>query len=129
VVSNYLRGLPTSDRITDLVRACVGPRLGIDEPSPSTVAAELAMSSRTLSRRLHDEGTTFRTLVEDLRMETARQLLAAGGGTEVVARRIGFSDATAFRRAFKRRTGVTPADYRASVGRAGAGPPPAAGSG
>lgn len=78
----------------------------------AAVARIMVMSERTLQRRLHDEGTTFRDVVCDARIELAKQLLRTGGlGPQALAHRLGFSEPAAFRRAFKRRTGMTPSTY------------------
>jgi AraC-like DNA-binding protein len=102
--------------LTDEVRCAVMSLLEHGEPTPATVAARLAMSARTLQRRLHDEGTTFRDVVTEARLTLAKQLLTTERlGSHQLAHRLGFSDPAAFRRAFKRGTGVTPAAFVAQV--------------
>lgn len=77
------------------------------------IAHELALSPRTLSRHLQDEGTTLSDIVEALRIEHAEQLLLGGSRpVSEVARRVGYADASSFARAFKRATGHTPAEVR-----------------
>jgi AraC-like DNA-binding protein len=67
------------------------------------VAARLAMSPRTLQRRLRDAGTSWRDELEDVRGRSARRLLEDGGLTRAsVARRLGYSDARSLRRALRR---------------------------
>lgn len=78
------------------------------------VAAGLGMSVRTLRRRLADEGTGFRELLDEVRRELAVRLLATGVlGVEDVALRLGYAEATSFIHAFRRWTGRTPARWRA----------------
>lgn len=85
-------------------------------PDAAEVAERLAMSPRTLFRRLEDEGTSFRKLVDEVRETLAQELLVtAGMTTEQVARRLGYAEPTSFVRAFKRWTGHTPQRYRAQV--------------
>jgi AraC-like DNA-binding protein len=88
--------------------------LGQGNPTAAGVAAQLRMSSRTLSRRLEREGTTFGTLLDQLRRELG--LRYVGNHAEIafaeVAFRLGFAHVEAFHRAFKRWTGVTPLTYR-----------------
>ena len=80
------------------------------------VARRLAMSERTLRRRLAEEGTTFRDLVEEVHRVLAEELLATGAlSVEDVALRLGYAEATSFIAAFKRWTGTTPARYQRSV--------------
>jgi AraC-like DNA-binding protein len=82
----------------------------------ASVARQLAMSERTLRRRLAEENTTFRDLVEEVHRVLAEELLATGALTvEDVALRLGYAEATSFIAAFKRWTGTTPARYQRSV--------------
>lgn len=78
-----------------------------------TVAARLHMTTRTLRRKLDEEGTSFRKLVDELRMEVAVKYLR---DTELtvhdIANSLGFSEATIFRRAFRRWTSRSPREFR-----------------
>ncbi|MEK1905746.1 MAG: AraC family transcriptional regulator [Pseudomonas sp.] len=79
------------------------------------VASSLHMSSRTLRRRLEEENTTFRLLLEEVRQALAEELLAMGGLTlEQVAERLGYGEVSNFIHAFKRWKGVTPRQYQRS---------------
>jgi AraC-like DNA-binding protein len=83
-------------------------------PDQSTVAAELHVSPRTLFRRLSEEGTSFRALVEEVRETLAEELLCtAGMTTEQVSYRLGYAEPACFVRAFRRWKGTTPHAYRA----------------
>jgi AraC-like DNA-binding protein len=82
----------------------------------SAIARQLAMSERTLRRRLAEENTTFRELVEEVHRVLAEELLATGAlSVEDVALRLGYAEATSFIAAFKRWTGTTPARHQRSV--------------
>lgn len=84
---------------------------GAPEPIQD-VAATLAMSERTLRRRLADEGTSYRALLDEVRDTLAQELLAAGGlSVEDVAQRLGYAEASSFIAAFKRWHGRTPAAF------------------
>jgi AraC-like DNA-binding protein len=101
------------DRLTTRVCAWLRQVLGNGVPSMRDAAVALAVSTRTMQRRLRHEGTTFATLVDrvrrDLALTYARDPRAP---IEVVALHAGFSEKRAFYRAFRRWTGVTPAMYR-----------------
>jgi AraC-like DNA-binding protein len=108
-----IRSHPASASLSDRVRAVLEELFGDGEPSAAGVAARLKMSLRTLNRSLADEGTTYRALLDQLRHELAAHHLAnPRTSTAEVAFRLGFSDLSAFHRAFKRWTGRTPADFR-----------------
>ena len=81
--------------------------------SVEDVAMALGLSSRTLRRRLSEAGTSFRILSERLRAQEAQHLLQDEGLTVAEAsEHLGFSDARAFRRAFKRWVGGVPGAVR-----------------
>ncbi|GAA2493474.1 helix-turn-helix domain-containing protein [Nocardia seriolae] len=78
-----------------------------------TVARRLAISPRTLQRRLYERNSTWRTEVEQVRRDRATNLLRETGlPIQSVAARVGYSDARALRRAFHRWTGQTPDTFR-----------------
>lgn len=84
-----------------------------DGPTLTDVARRLALSSRTLQRRLADDGLQFAALVDDVRrIEALRLMSARTAEIAVVAFRIGYRDLDAFRAAFQRWTGKTPRAYR-----------------
>ncbi len=77
------------------------------------VACVLELSVRTLRRRLQEAGTSFRSISDCIRAEAAQQLLREQRVTVAEAsERLGFSDARAFRRAFKRWLGQAPGELR-----------------
>ncbi|QLY30471.1 AraC family transcriptional regulator [Nocardia huaxiensis] len=90
----------------------------------ATVAAELYISSRTMSRRLQDEGTCFRALLEEVRETVAEQLLHHTDlTTGQISHRLGYAEPAAFIRAFRRWKGCPPQQYRVLVNST---PPPSA---
>jgi AraC-like DNA-binding protein len=82
-------------------------------PNHDDVARLLAMSSRTLRRKLELEQTNFQRLLDQVR---SRQAINHLQHTQLplssIAYMVGFNDASNFRRAFKRWTGKTPLAYR-----------------
>lgn len=82
-------------------------------PTLEIVARLFNMTPRTLHRRLVDEGTSFRDIVEDVRHRLAIAHLTAGHmSIEEIAYTLGYGEPANFRRAFKRWEGVAPAIYR-----------------
>lgn len=81
-------------------------------PELSDVAAELDMHPRTLRRRLAEEGTSFRALLNQARATVAVDLLRNVGLTvEEVSTRLGYTEVSTFSHAFKRWYGVAPSAY------------------
>jgi len=100
------------ERITRLL----GPLLnGGREPDLEEVAARLKLPTWTLRRKLAEEGTRFRTILNDTRRDLAMTYIR---DTELafgeIAYLLGFASAEAFQRAFKRWNGQTPGEFRRS---------------
>ncbi|MGW8379306.1 AraC family transcriptional regulator [Streptomyces sp. ODS28] len=82
-------------------------------PELAVVAAQLAVSPATLRRRLGAEGLSFQSLKDAVRRDAALSYLATGQEPIAsLAHRLGFSEDTAFHRAFRRWTGTTPGAFR-----------------
>lgn len=87
---------------------------------------ESGVPERTLKRRFRAAtGASLIERLQDLRVERAKRLLEAGEqAVEAISAEVGYEDASFFRRLFRRRTGVSPSDYRRMfqpVARAGLG--------
>lgn len=81
--------------------------------SREEVAEELAMSGRSLQRKLQEEGVSFQNIQDQLRHREALVLLADEALTlGKIGEQLGFSESSTFYRAFKRWEGVTPGEYR-----------------
>jgi AraC-like DNA-binding protein len=101
------------DNIIDRVRAVIIDILPSGRVDDERVAEHLSMSVRNLQRRLKARETTFRQLLEGIRKDLAlTYVLDADIELVEVAFFLGFSDQSAFSRAFKRWTGRTPSDFR-----------------
>lgn len=100
------------------VRDRLHVRLASDA-SLEAIAEDLRMSARTLRRRLQSAGASFQDLLEEVRKKRAfTYLRETDSGIEQVAMYLGYGDAAAFRRAFRRWTGSAPATYREKQKRA-----------
>jgi AraC-like DNA-binding protein len=82
-------------------------------PTAEQVAQKTGLSTRTLSRQLKKQGTSFRELVNEVKTQRAvNYLQTTEMPIEEVATRLGFSDSANFRRAFFNWTGLLPSQYR-----------------
>lgn len=99
------------DALQDRVRELIALGLAADDYALARVAFRCGVGERTLRRRLTEAGTSYRALVDDVRQERALLLLEHAQSVSVVAQQLGFSDATAFARAFRRWTGVLPHEH------------------
>lgn len=96
-------------RVSGILRNNPGHLWTLDD-----VAASLNLSSRTLMRRLKDEGTSYQQLLDEEQQRLARLYLDNPRHTvESVAAALGYHDVSTFRRAFKRWFGMPPSEYLA----------------
>jgi len=106
------------------LRARLRTLLPDGKANAATLARTLGLSERTLHRRLRELGKTYRTVIDGFREAEAERLLSAGSATlSDVAFRLGFSDQTAWNRAFRRWKGMAPTEWlQGRSGPAGASP-------
>lgn len=105
-----------ADRLLNEIHQLIEEALPSGIPSIMQVADYLGMSARTLKRRFSEKGLTFRELVQKIQQEVAIDLLRNSSRTMgEIAFQTGFSEQSAFNRAFKRWTDQSPADYRKSA--------------
>ena len=112
-VVTLIEKLPKGEATTDAVRRLLATELGEGQATLEQIAPRLHMSPRTLHRRLEDEGTSFRQVLTEVRRElAARHLSERRLAIGEIAFLLGFSEPSAFHRAFKRWTGHAPLAYR-----------------
>ncbi len=110
--AGQLAQLPINARFSQRVRARIMAMLPLGDLAADTVAAQFSMSSRTLRRRLQEEATSYQELHDEVRSELASKFLTKENrGIDEVAFLLGFSDPSAFGKAFRRWTGQTPAGF------------------
>lgn len=101
--------LAAAETFRGRVEAAILPILSTGTVTADGIADRLNLSRQTLYRRLKAEDTTFEEVLDALRERLARHYLDAQAFTVAeTAYRVGFSDPSAFSRAFKRWTGRTP---------------------
>ncbi|MDX2212645.1 MAG: AraC family transcriptional regulator [Oculatellaceae cyanobacterium bins.114] len=108
-----MRELSQTDTYSSQVVRSLIQGLKGEVPTIEAIARELTMSVRNLQRGLQAEGTSYQRLLEETRKELAIQYLKKPDVViHDVAFLLGFSEPSAFHRAFKRWTGETPRKYR-----------------
>ena len=87
-----------------------------DTPTLNDIASQLTMSARNLQLKLKAEGTSFKTLLDEVRRDLAIEYLQAGKlNKSEIACMLGFSEVSAFSRVFKRWTGQSPSEFQRTV--------------
>ena len=108
-----LAQLPKRERFSQQVAELIAKELPGGNPGVDHIAKRLHMSARTLHRRLKEEGTTHRQMVDDVRRSLALRYLSEEDlAIGEISFLLGFSHVNAFHKAFKRWTDQTPAQYR-----------------
>jgi AraC-like DNA-binding protein len=110
--AGLLARVPQPAGFTDRVCERISILLPRGRASAEQVAGELGISPRTVRRRLADAQTSYQQLLDEVRFALARRALGEPGvSVNEVAFLLGFSDASAFHKAFRRWTGQSPGDY------------------
>lgn len=109
-----LMSLPDESDLSRRIRTlCLNSRG--EFPNADEAAARLGLSVRTLHRRLADQGQHYQLIVNDVRRSLAIEFLENTSlSVEEIAGRVGFSEASNFRKAFRKWTGQAPAHYRSA---------------
>lgn len=113
--AELLAALPTDASAAAQVARVLHAQLRDADTGIDQAAAALGTTSRSLQRRLRDEGTSFNDVREQVRRELAQRYLKDGLAIAEISFLLGFSEPSAFFRAFKRWTGATPQTMRAAA--------------
>jgi len=115
---DLIAALDTTSTVRGQVEAAILPILHRGEPGMAMIARDLGLSRQTLYRRLKAEGTSFEGLLDELRRRMAMEYLGGGrASVNETAYLVGFSEPSAFSRAFRRWTGVSPGAWKARASR------------
>ncbi len=113
-LNQRMKDLSQSASYAEKVRACLMEILASGQHAVDDVASRLAVSSRTLQRRLRDEGTSFQSVLDGLRERLAQHYLSDSEYTaSEISFLLGYDDPGSFMRAFRGWTGSSPATVRA----------------
>lgn len=108
--------LARTPSLTSRVRELLIERLRDGEPDQPSIARALALSERTLQRRLQEENSSFAALVDEVRADLAREYLADPKlAIFEIAFLLGYSEPSAFNRAFRRWAGQSPSEFRSGL--------------
>ena len=112
-LDDVLDKMPKEGALAAKIRKTIGESLKDGTPTLARAAKSIAVSARTLQRRLKKQGLDFKKLVDDTRHQLALEYLRDRENTLTqIAFLLGYSEVSAFNRAFKRWTDSTPMDYR-----------------
>jgi AraC-like DNA-binding protein len=112
---DFLADMDRRDEHTRAVTKIILSNLDDEGLSINKVAREMAVSVRTLQKRLEEEGVIFSDLYRDIRQRLAQKYLRENYTVEQITYLLGFSEPSVFRKAFKKWSGVTPREYRESA--------------
>lgn len=107
-----------NENLVEQAKFIITTSLEAQDAGAETLAKMLHITTRTLNRYLRQNGTNYKKLREEVIVELAKQSLANTDASLItIGEKLGYSESSAFIRAFKRMTGITPAAYRKSVRR------------
>jgi AraC-like DNA-binding protein len=115
-ITQLLAKLPHNETIVDSVRREISEGLRGGDPGLEAIALRLSIAPRTLQRKLKEAGTSQQELLDEMRRELSIHYLQERQmAVYEVAFLLGFSETSAFHRAFKRWTGTTPGEFRRTL--------------
>ncbi len=109
---DFIAQMERNDATTQAVTKIILAQLDDEALSIEKVAREMAVSVRTLQKRLEAEGVVFSDLLRDIRQKLAKKYLREDYSVEQITYLLGFSEPSVFRKSFKKWLGVTPREYR-----------------
>jgi len=113
-----INNLSSDDSITTLVKSMIFKLLPQEDCSIEIVAKKIGYSTRTLQRKLMVEGTTFRTLQTEVRIELGKYWIKNTNMTiDEIAFSLGYNETNSFIRAFSSYTGISITEFKKNVKR------------
>ncbi|MCM5705211.1 helix-turn-helix transcriptional regulator [Larsenimonas salina] len=112
-LQQHIEGICTSQTLIDQVRWLLRRSLTAGRPELRSIARELAISERSLQRKLNENGQSFQSLLADVRHDLACEyLIQPEYEISEIAYMLGYNDAGSFYRAFQKWEGKPPAEWR-----------------
>ncbi|MBI9051076.1 MAG: AraC family transcriptional regulator [Anaerolineaceae bacterium] len=108
----FITKMEHTDEYTRAVMRIILANLDDEKLSIKEIAKEMAVSVRTLQKRLEEEGVVFSELLRSVRAKLAKQYLTENYTVEQITYLLGFSEPSVFRKAFKKWAGMTPREFR-----------------
>jgi AraC-like DNA-binding protein len=112
---DFIINMDRQKEVTRVATKIILAHLDDESLTIQKVAREMALSVRTLQKRLEDEDVIFSDLLKDIREKLAKKYLREDYTVEQITYLLGFSEPSVFRKAFKKWSGVTPREYREGV--------------
>jgi len=110
---NLLKQRQQKASLSEEVRQLVAAMIGRGLPSRDAVAMQLGLSGRSLHRKLEELGSSFREILDAVRLDLAQaRLRGEGESLSSISEQLGFRSRQAFLRWYKQATGRTPGEYR-----------------
>lgn len=109
---DFITNIDRQKEFTRAVTRIILAHLDDESLTIQKVAREMALSVRTLQKRLEDEGLIFSDLLKEIREKLAKKYLREDYTVEQITYLLGFSEPSVFRKAFKKWVGVTPREFR-----------------
>lgn len=108
---------PAAWDFSDHVRHQIARRIGIEPVTATAVASAMGLSRRSFDRQLSTTGVSFARIVDEVRYARARRLLTAGHARlSDISLALGYTEPSAFSRAFRGWAGCSPQEWRRSHG-------------
>ncbi len=112
ILIKYKNGSSLSARVRRRLRQCLPGEV----PDFEKLAEELNMTPATIRRRLHEEGESYQSIKDQLRRDLAISYLSHSNRSVMdIAVELGFSERSAFHRAFRKWTGASPGEFRRTL--------------
>lgn len=114
--NQLLRNVKEKECVIDRIKVLIASNAGHQAVNTESIARHLNTSIRNLHRILQEKGTSYQSIRDETLLEIGKDaLLETNTSVTDIALRLGYSESSAFVRMFKRKTGITPLQYRKQI--------------